>query len=211
MNRLSPFLRGLFAVLLGVVLLVPTSAALSQERGEARVQEIERGFYIQGMLGTKLYLSPPARDGAERPSVMGTSMGIAAGYDVMELLQVEGFLSGAQIRAPATYNGLGQPSDPHGDFGSFLLGAKARFAYLALADAQGIRRLHLTAHGGVAFLTTFPATIIETGRPALLGGGGMHYFTRMRHFVVGFEVDVLYGLGPGALALFPQARVSYTF
>ncbi len=197
--------------LLAFLFVTCAGPALAAGPASAPIAEIERGLYIQGMVGSKIFVMPPAHSGDEHPLLRGTSLGLAVGYDVMDALQAEAFVAGAQVRAPASYRGLGRPGDPHGDFSSFLVGAKGRFAVLALPDAQDVRRLHLTVNGGAGLMATRPASILESGRPAVLGGVGAHYFTRLRHFVVGFEVDALYGLGAGAFVILPQARLSYTF
>lgn len=204
-------LRLLLGSLAGALLMLPAGVSRAQGEAPSGLEEIERGVYVQAVVGSKIFLLSPAHDGAETPRIRGATMGIAAGYDVLDVLQIEGFVTGGQIRAPASYGGLGGPLDPHGDFSSFLAGVKVRFSALTMADGQGVERIHLTAHGGGGFLTTLPSTVVETGRPTALGGAGLYYYTRLRHFAVGFELDAFYGLGANAFALFPQARLSYTF
>jgi hypothetical protein len=197
------------AIVFTLLLALPGLA--SAQGGQPSIQEIERGLYIQGSVGTAVFLVSPALDGAERPMVGGMAMGVAVGYDVLDVLQIEGFLSGSQVRAPPSYPGLGGPGDPHGDFSTVFGGAKARFAYLSLPDVQGIHRMHLTVHGGAGVLLSRPSTVLAAARPTVLGGAGVHYFTRLRHFTVGAEVDALVGMGTAAVVLHPQVRLSYTF
>lgn len=175
--------------------------------------EVERGLYFTGIMGATILLAGP---GDAPGALSGISMGIAAGYDATDTVQIEAFFLGAQLAAPAGYVGLGDRADldrpaSGGDFSSFLVGARVRFAYLTLADKQNVNRLFLTLQGGGGVILSTPSTVYDTLGPAVSFGVGLRYFTRMRHFSLGFDLDASYGIAIGAIALNPNVSLTYTF
>ena len=182
----------------------------AQDAPRRRFAEVERGFYAAGTFGAAILLNAP-RSGGGGPVVPGLSMGVALGYDVLDALQVEAYATGAQMSAPADYQGLGAPTDARGDFTAVQLGGRIRYSVVSLADVQGVRRLYLNVQLGGGLLASEPASYLGGLGPSLSGGLGIRYHTRMRHFSVGFELDAFYGLSSGALGLVPQGSLAFTF
>ena len=209
--------------LLSFALVLPVGARAQPRGGEGkgptgaepvgprRFAEVERGLYAAGTFGAAILLKAPSAGGGAAPVLPGLSMGVALGYDVLESLQLEAYATGAQMSAPADYQGLGAPTDPRGDFTAVQFGARVRLSLLSLPDVQGVHRLFLGVQLGGGLLASEPASSLGGMGPSLSGGIGIRYHTRMRHFSVGFDLDAFYGLASGALGLVPQGSLAFTF
>lgn len=202
----------LLALTLPWLIALPALAA-GARRGVRPVtkdwDEVERGFYVGGTAGGGILLGSP---GDAPGALFGLAFGVASGWDVMPRLQLEAALSGVQVRAPASYRGAGESRIAlGGDFTTLVLGLRARYGYLAVRDSQGIERLYLTVSGGGGLLTSAPSSQLGGMQPQVFGGLGLRYYTRMRHFSLGLDLDVVFGISTGTLLLHPQASLAYTF
>ncbi|RMG10350.1 MAG: hypothetical protein D6729_19635 [Deltaproteobacteria bacterium] len=208
-------LGALLASLYGPALAASAQARAAESAAEKAPRrgfaEVERGLYVAGTFGGTVLLRAPTWTAGGGPVVPGLTMGVAVGYDVSELLQLELYGSGAQLDAPPDYQGLGAPTDPRGDFTAVQVGGRLRVAYAHFGDAQGIDRLYLNAYVGGGLLASEPSSYLERMGPAVSGGLGLRYHTRMRHFSVGIDLDLFYGLSSGALGLAPYGFLAYTF
>ncbi|MDF1566325.1 MAG: adventurous gliding motility protein CglE [Deltaproteobacteria bacterium] len=208
-------LPGLMAVLVAVSLaLVPATAAAAakKKRGGPITKdwdEVERGLYVTGNFGGGILLGAP---GDAPGALMGLSFGVAAGFDLGDRLELEGYLSGVQVGAPSSYRGEASGAiAPGGDFATLLMGARVRYGYLGISDSQGIERFYLTVSAGGGVLTSAPASQLGGLQPQAFGGLGFRYYTRMRHFSIGLDLEAAYGLGTSTLVLHPQLGLAYTF
>jgi hypothetical protein len=177
--------------------------ALAQSQGaaapllekEAPIDEVERGFYLGADVGLSFLGHLPARDGQPSPSSAGLMVRLEAGVDIGRYLTINLFGAFATYRAGSDYIGYsnGQAS---GDFTQLIPGIALRLNALGFADSQGVQRtwLYVKAGAGWAFFqpqalfTPAPATTSYSALYAF-AGVGVQYYTHLRHFSIGLEVD----------------------
>ena len=193
-------------LLLGVALLgaiVPTTAlAQSQAPGaapllekEAPVDEVERGFCLGVDVGISYLAGLPAAANTPSPSSWGFMLRLEAGYDIGRYVTVALFGAFAAYSAGSDYIGFSN-GVASGAFTQLIPGLDARFNLLGFADSQGVQRtwLYLKVGAGWAF---FQPTALFTPTPATssysalyaFAGVGVQYYTHLRHFSIGLEVD----------------------
>src|SRR5690606_31177256 len=125
----------------------------------------------------------------------GALVGVEAGVDILPTLQFGVLLWGQAVGADVEYKGIDDSSiDPkgaRGDFQSLLGGATLRWSFLQFADGNGIDRSFLYVRGAGGASVSRPVGVMGDGYWGAVGLG-FDYFTRLRHFALGIEVD---GLG----------------
>ena len=214
-------MRLLFGPITAGLLCLAPGFALAQEaqagadRPTLPYREVERGLWVSSNLGAVFYFQLPG-EGAEFSS--GALIGIEAGYDVTRDLQLGLVVWGQSVGAPVTYEGITDPEkdpkDARGDFYSLLAGPSVRYSFLRLPDDDGVDRTFLYGRvaGGVAI--NRPVGILEENGLFGTGALGVEYFTRLRHFSVGFEaglVGMWLGSGDPALGITALPHLTYTF
>jgi hypothetical protein len=209
-------------VLLAVLAVSLPGAARAAEEGKPgkdsdkapKYEEVERGAWIGSDIGAIFYFSVPGEGGAFSN---GTLIGFEAGYDLTPDLQAGLVGWGQSVGADATYKGIDDtevdPKRARGDFHSLLAGASARYSFLKLRDENEVERTHLylRVSGGMAM--SRPIGVLDDSGFFVLGGPGVEYFTRLRHFSVGIELDgvatiVGSGTAVGA-AVLPHLKYSF--
>lgn len=154
-----------------------------------RLNEVERGFWVGSSVGAVFYPSLP---GAGAASGSGALVGVELGYDVLRQLQIGAVVWGQAVGAAADYKGVTDvgtdPKGARGDFESVLAGATVRIAPFRFRDDNGVDRtyVYLRVAGGVAL--SRPVGVVGDGFWGAVGPG-IEYFTRLRHFSVGLEVN----------------------
>ncbi len=193
-------------LLLGVAFLLATvpSRALAQTTSvsaapllekEAPVDEVERGFYLGADVGVSFLGGLPAASGTPSPSSWGMMLRLEAGYDIGRYVTVALFGAFAAYGAGSEYIGYSDGA-ASGAFSQLIPGVDVRFNALGFADSQGVQRtwLYLKAGAGWAFFqpqalfTATPATSSYSAFYAF-AGVGVQYYTHLRHFSIGLEVD----------------------
>jgi len=170
---------------------------------EPPVDEVERGFYLGADIGLSYLGSVPAASGTPSPSSWGMMLRLEVGYDIGRYVTLNAFGAFATYRAGSDYigysNGLAS-----GDFAQLIPGVAVRVNALGFADGQGVQRtwIYLKAGAGWAFFqpgALFTATPATSSYSAFFGfaGVGLQYYTHLRHFSFGVEVDASY-LGKSA-------------
>lgn len=211
MNRLPP-------ILVAALILV-ASAAFAQSEGTGAsggdkpvtsFQEIERGFYIGVGGGPFFIVNPPAAEGTPRPFSPGQMAQLEIGVDLGDRLSIGGMVMGSQSRAGSEYVGYsgGQAS---GDFSALVLGGVARFNLIGFDDAQQVRRTWLYLRGGAGYTMFAPNNLLDRSDVLVFAGPGVEYYTRLRHFSVGFEVAGTYLMTSGAFGFAVMPNLRYAF
>ncbi len=193
-------------LLLGVALMAPALAlAQSQAPGaapllekEAPVDEVERGFYLGADVGVSFLGGLPAAPGTPSPSSWGLMLRLEAGYDIGRYFTVSLFGAFAAYSAGSDYIGFSN-GVASGAFTQLIPGLAVRFNAIGFADGQGVQRtwLYVKAGAGWAFFqpqalfTPTPATSSYSAFYAF-AGLGVQYYTHLRHFSIGLEVDGTY-------------------
>jgi hypothetical protein len=166
---------------------------------------VKRGFYWQlGLTGVSGIVSATVEAGDDFPEITGTEkLGVGSGfsaqigYDLTHwigvrvnggLLMVQGGRSD-QIRDLVVAYG-----------GAELLGM------LAVSERLNFRF-------GIGGMYVFADNLIETPTKGVgvSGRGGIEYFTRLRHFSIGVDLEVLFPLQPVRLFVALVPTLKYTF
>ncbi len=196
-------------LLLGVALLgaIAPALALAQSQApgaapllekEAPVDEVERGFYLGADVGVSFLGGLPAAPGTPSPSSWGLMLRLEAGYDIGRYFTVSLFGAFAAYGAGSEYIGFSN-GVASGAFTQLIPGLAVRFNAIGFADGQGVQRtwLYVKAGAGWAFFqpqalfTPTPATSSYSAFYAF-AGLGVQYYTHLRHFSIGLEVDGTY-------------------
>lgn len=184
------------------------AAALPEDPRAPRFREVERGVFVGLEVGYLGILRTPVADRQNFPyastgggMASGLVSGLHVGYDVTSRLAVS--LFGWQGNASA--------SQSYGAFSVAAAGGDVRYAFLGIRDANELERLHLYLHARGGYVSTSPKGLFGNTDVLAQGGLGLEYFTRLRHFSLGFAADGLYFTKAKAagFALFPTLR--YTF
>jgi len=160
-----------------------------KERESAPLSEIERGFYFRGSGGPFFLTSLPATQGP-KPFSSGQMAQVELGGDLGEHLSLGVFVMGTSNRAGSDYIG-NSGGTASGDFAAIIPGASVRLSVVGISDANGVKRTWFYARGGVGYAKFYPTELLSPDA-LLFAGPGIEYFTRIRHFSVGFEVTGSY-------------------
>jgi hypothetical protein len=173
-----------------------------------KYKDVERGFFIGFEAGYLGLTKTPNKDPVKFPfatagggSAGGTVIGLHLGYDITSRLAIALFAEGASEKASASY----------GAFDLLAGGLDLRYAFYGQKDRNGYERFFLYAHARGGYLISHPTGLF--GDTDLLVGGGLgaEYFTQLRHFSVGLQVDGLYVLSAKAPGFAVTPVVRYTF
>lgn len=193
-------------LLLGVAMLAVAFPALARAQTtsvsaapllekEPPVDEVERGFYLGADVGLSFLGSLPAQAGTPSPSSWGMMLRLEAGYDIGRYVTVSLFGAFATYSAGSDYIGYSQ-GVASGAFSQLIPGLAVRFNALGFADGQGVQRtwLYVKAGAGWAFfqptaLFTGPNSTTSYSAFYAFAGIGVQYYTHLRHFSIGLEVD----------------------
>jgi hypothetical protein len=203
-------------LVMALALAASPAATLAQDAAPApaedprapKYRDVERGLFVGFEVGWLSLLETPNQDPVTYPfategggSAQGTVIGIHLGYDLTERLAIAIFAEGASLKASASY----------GAFDLLVAGADVRFAFYGSRDRNGYQRFFLYAHARGGYLLSHP-TGLFADTDVLVGGGlGAEYFTQLRHFSVGLQVDGLYVISAKAPGFAVTPVVRYTF
>jgi hypothetical protein len=188
------------------------------------INEVERGFYLSVDYGPNYFIpiNTPGfvtlnKDGLSP----GTRMGVRAGYDVLNNIQVDAFLlanfNEGGIDANAVRGGF-----LNGDLAHFAPGVAARFDFITSED----QRFFAFARAGIGYAFWFPQQLaVGAGQQcqeaqANCGAGGsvhtdaslgVEYYTKLRHLSLGLEVDFQALIAPFAFGIEAYPTLKYTF
>lgn len=166
------------------------------------VNEIEHGFYIGVTAGFWALVNPPAGPGSTQPFSTGQTAQMELGFDFGERLSVGIFVQATSNKASSTYTGKSQ--DParlalgevvpqaSGDFTSVIPGANVRIGIIGFNDSQEVKRSWLYLRAGAGFVLYQPKKLLPGPDVLVFAGPGIEYFTRLRHFSIGFEADFVF-------------------
>jgi hypothetical protein len=174
----------------------------------ARFADVERGVFIGMEAGGLALFKTPTADRVKFPvagegggSSRGVVVGLVAGVDLGPVVALSAFALGTSQRASIDY----------GAFDLLAAGLDLEVAFWKRADRNGWNRLFLYGHlrGGCAL--THPEGLFGDSDVLIAGGLGIEYYTQLRHFSVGLQVDGVYALSAGAPGLSLSPIVRYTF
>lgn len=177
-------------------------------------REVERGVWVGSNLGAVYMFKLPGEGAA---ASWGSLIGVEAGVDLGKWVQLGLVAWGQSVGAPADYKGITDdaldPKRARGDFQSLMLGGSLRLAFLSFGDDNGVDRTFVYARFAGGATMSRPVGIIDEQGMFASGGLGVEYFTRLRHFSVGFEVQGMALIGDSGtaagVAMLPHLK--YTF
>ena len=207
------------AIVLSVLLAVPsiafaqttTAAAPTRDKQGVTFDEVERGAFFGVQGGISALMNPPAEAGRPRPFSWGQTALVEVGYEVFDRISVALFIMGVTNRAPSTYTGYSNNQVTSGDFSTFVPGATARISVWGLPDGQDVHRTFFYVRGGAGFASFWPKALLPNGDLFMFFGPGVEYFTRLRHFSVGIEVDGTLMLSTGTTGFSVTPNLRYAF
>lgn len=179
-----------------------------KEREVTQFAEVEHGVYLRGSGGAFFLNSLPATQGP-RPFSTGQMAQVELGFDLGERFSLGVFVMGTANRAGSDYVGNSGGS-ASGDFAGIIPGAAARFSFLGLSDSNDVKRTWFYLRGGIGYARFYPTALLAPDA-WVFAGPGIEYFTRIRHFSIGFEVNASYLLKSKTFgfALAPNLRYAF--
>lgn len=184
-------------VAIGLAGLVASSAWA--EEAAPRLREIEKGPSVALEAGGMRLFGQGA---------WGRTLGLSASFGLGDRLSLGILALGLQIDAPDGWRGSdGRRGDGSGIVAAtYLEGALRRWE-----DARGLDRLSLTGRlgGGVGWFG--PEGAFDGTIPVAFGGLGVEYFTHLRHFSLGAQLDLIAGGGQFGFGLMAAPFLRYTF
>jgi len=202
------------ALLVLVVSALPFSAQAQEaappikEREVTQLAEIEHGVYLRGAGGVFFLNSLPATQGP-KPFSTGQMAQIELGFDLGERFSLGVFVMGTANRAGSDYIGNSGGS-ASGDVSGIIPGAAARFGLIGFSDSNDVKRTWLYVRGGIGYARFYPSALMSPDA-WVFAGPGIEYFTRIRHFSIGFEVNASYLLKSKTFGFALAPNLSYAF
>lgn len=199
-----------------LAILCLSSHAVAQAHGVPQtsrvLREVERGFWVGSHFGAVHFFDLPDEAG----SATGGMVGIEAGVDLGSRLQLGLLALGQSVGASADFQGVqgaGDPRGARGDFQSMLLGGSLRWAFLGLSDENGIERTYFFTRLGGGLSYSRPVGVLDENGTFALAGLGVEYFTKLRRFSLGLELDWmgLFGESVSLHGVSVLPRLKYTF
>lgn len=208
-------------------------AAAAASDDAARVKEINRGLYAKAAAGVGMYFG--GFNGFVSP---GTNVTLAVGQDFVDTEKQSmawevGFVQGVHNGMSweeqgdivgCRHIGVGPAPCTQGDLRTYGLQAAYEFSfYPARRLGVGIR-----AGGGLLFSplliesTSYTEDVLgdtfdgvdpgmhNAPKPYVFGGPTLEYYTKLSHFSLGVDVDVIYGIG-WDLGMNATGSMKYTF
>lgn len=180
-----------------------------KDKPQDKFNEIERGVYIGITAGFWSLVNPPANKeiltssgttvpGSRQDFSGGQTAQVELGFQFGERVSVGIFIQATANRASAAYTGKSQ--DPmkngapraSGDFTTVIPGALVRIGLLGLNDSQEVKRTWIYLRVGAGYVLYQPKTLLPIPDVVIFGGPGVEYFTRLRHFSIGFETNFVF-------------------
>src|SRR5262249_45735690 len=126
-----------------------------------------------------------------RPASIGQTIRLDIGVDIADRVVAGVMLQAASNRASSDYLGTTGVS-ASGDFSELLPGVSVKVNLVGINDSQDVQRLWLYLRAAAAAGLYFPKSLIDKFDIMIQGGPGIEYYTKLRHFAVGFELSFVF-------------------
>ena len=194
----------------------------------ARIHAVERGLWFSVDYGPYYQIpSLPGMEGQGLPQrvcrtdtfdadcavgqlqLIGSQIGLRVGYDVLNNIEVDGFIRGTYANFLMDYAQVYS-----GDVAATYAGVGARFSYVTTD------RLHLTLRAGGGLSVLLPARAanaqasesdLAVFSPTVDVAAGVEYYTQLRHISIGVEVSTIAFIVPLSLGFTAMPTFKYTF
>jgi hypothetical protein len=181
---------------------------LEENPRAAHFRDVERGLFVGFSAGYMGLFKTPTQDRAMYPGAGddggragGMMVGLEIGGDLSSRVSLSVFGQGGNERAKVSY----------GAFNLYGGGLDLRYSYYGKKDRNDWERFFLYVHARGAYARTYPEGLFGKNEMLVQGGPGVEYFTRLRHFSIGFAVDALYATKAKAAGFAAYPTVRYTF
>jgi hypothetical protein len=209
--------RSLWAVALllpGLALAQTPAAKTVKDKEDKGFNEIERGVFFRVEAGPWLVVNPPGttQTGVAPAASFGQLAGVQVGFDFGERVSVSGFLFTTTNREGSDYVGKSNPKGTaSGDFSTLIPGGTVKANLVGFNDSQDVKRTWIYVRGGAGFVLFSPKTLLPDPDVMAFGGAGVEYFTRLRHFSIGVEVDAAFLVASASLGFAITPNLRYAF
>jgi hypothetical protein len=205
-----------------LMLLVPCLAFAQgktlKDKEEIKFNEIERGFTIGTAAGFWALFNSPSYPNGTRPVATGQTIRLDIGLDIGERV-VAGIMLQASNNRPTSGSGYLGTIDPSGtmssgasgDYAQLLPGVGVKVNIVGFDDSQDVKRLWVYARVAAAAGLYFPHNLIDKFDVMLQGGAGVEYYTKLRHFAIGFEANVVFMALTTTIGLSVTPTLRYSF
>lgn len=181
---------------------------LEENPKTARFKDVERGFFVGFQAGYMGLFKTPTQDQAKYPFA-GPSGGRAGGmlvaaeigHDFTSRLTASLIAQGGNVRARVSY----------GAFSLYGAGLDLRYSFYGSKDRNDWERFFMYVHARGEYALTYPKGLFGTKDVLVQAGPGVEYFTRLRHFSIGFALDYVYATKAKASGVAAYPTVRYTF
>lgn len=173
--------------------------------------EIERGFFFEARGGFWSIVNPPTNPGGTTYFSPGLAAQIDMGFDIGERVSPSLFLLVATNSMKSDYTGKSENGTVSGDYSTFAPGAQVKFRIVGFDDSQDVQRTWIYARGGAAVVFYSPYSLLPTIDVLITAGGGVEYFTRLRHFSIGVEANFNFMALTQAVGFSILPTVKYAF
>ncbi|MBX2801376.1 MAG: adventurous gliding motility protein CglE [Myxococcales bacterium] len=224
--------------LMASLALLLSSTAFAQEEGAERrrardfesdiVREVERGVYLRANVGSTFFFNTHGQTRSNGAALFAgvVSSSIGVGSDVIDRerfsASIEGQFGQSLFNGPRLQE-LGVGSNiAQGDIHTLSASVAAEVStYLSRRFGVGVR-----GGAGVTFIPLLlleseyvgeiqprlggPARLHEGVKPTFMGGPTFEYYTKLSHFSLGVDVDIVYILDLD-LGVYPSGYLKYTF
>lgn len=194
-----------------------TSAKLSKDKEKETFNEIERGFYVGVGGGGWLLFNPPVSGASRQYFSPGLSIEVEVGGDLGQRVSIAAFFIAAFSKMGADYTGWSNGA-ASGDFSSFMPGITGKVNIVGFNDSQDVTRWWIFVRAGAAFTIYAPKTLMPNPNFGgsnfdilVFGGPGIEYYTRLRHFSIGLEVDFVAQVMSATLGINVMPTLRYAF
>jgi hypothetical protein len=192
-----------------------SSLALAQtkvveEKKVVTINEIERGFFFEARGGFWGTFNPPAGTGSATYFSPGQAVEVDLGFDIGERVSIALSILGTFNRMRSDYTGF-SGGTATGDYAALIPGGGVKVRVAGFADAQEVRRtwIYVRIAGGAVLFN--PTKLIDKIDALVSGGIGVEYFTKLRHFSIGAEANVNFGVLTQAVGFSILPTVKYSF
>jgi hypothetical protein len=165
----------------------PVKVTLEDKKG-TQINEIERGFYLEGRGGFWGTINPPVSGASKRYFSAGQAVELDVGFDIGERVSPSLFLLASANRMGSDYTGLSGGA-VSGDYGALVPGVGVKVRIVGFDDAQSVKRswFYVRVAGGVVLYN--PSALLNALDVFISAGPGLEYFTKLRHFSIGVEAN----------------------
>jgi len=174
----------------------------------ARFADVERGLFVGLEPGALFLFKTPTVDGARFPyagsgggASRGVVLALTLGVDLGSRTAVSLVALGTEQRASASY----------GAFDLQVVGLDLRRAVWGRKDRNDWERFFVYVHARGGYGRSHPRGLFGNNEILAQAGVGAEYYTQLRHFTVGLQLDGVYAVTAKAPGLAVTPTVRYTF